>query len=434
MTPREIPPVRWLIAGVLFLETLVAYLDMQELAVLAPMLRKELGVGNNEYATITQAFLIAYTVSFLLGGLVIDRLGVRRALAIALTWWSIACALHAFANSPMELALCRMLLGLAYPAAFLSAARAVSEWYPPQERGFVYGLYISGATFGAIVAYPMVTWMSMVWNWRAPFLLTGIAGLVLVGAWLLIYYSPEAHPWVTAVEREYVTRDRPSVEVGTASPLPALVRSRVFWAVGLGRFIADNTWMFYALWLSKFLAEGNGLPMATVGAVGWIPFLFADIGGIAGGWFSGRLIRKGYAPRQARVAVLLLVSVVRTFTFVLAFQYSLPVLVALLSLFMMCTTAWQTNLNVMLVDTFPSRMIATAAGLTTSLGTLSSVFFTRGVAWLVEHHSYRPVFALISVLTVIGFAVVAGALGRDAFIARRSIEDEASTVVATNSR
>jgi ACS family hexuronate transporter-like MFS transporter len=190
--------------------------------------------------------------------------------------------------------------------------------------------------------------------------------------------------------------------------------------------------MFYALWLSKFLAEGNGLSMATIGAVGWIPFLFADIGGIVGGWFSGRLIRKGYAPRQARIAVLLLVSVIRTFTFVLAFQYSLPVLIGLLSLFMMCTTAWQTNLNVMLVDTFPSRMIATAAGLTTSLGTLSSVFFTRGVAWLVENYSYRPVFVLISVLTVIGFAVVAGALGRDAFMRTRSSEDEANTVIATN--
>jgi len=148
------------------------------------------------------------------------------------------------------------------------------------------------------------------------------------------------------------------------------------------------------------------------------------MGGVAGGWFSGRLIRKGYAPRYARMTVLLLVSAVRTFTFVLAFPYSPPALIALLSLFMMCTTAWQTNLSVMLVDTFPSRVIATAAGLTTSLGTLSSVFFTRGVAWLVEHYSYRPVSALISVLTVLGFAVVAAALGRDGFTLRRTITDE----------
>ena len=413
------PPVRWLIAGVLFAETLLAYLDMQELAVLAPSLRKTIGVGNAEYATITQAFLMAYTVTFLLGGLVIDWLGVRRGLAIALAWWSTAAGLHAFANTPRELALCRMLLGIAYPAAFLAAARAVSEWYPPKERGFVYGLYISGATFGAIVAYPLVTWMSMAWNWRAPFLLTGAAGLVLVGVWLLVYHSPETHPWVSDEERDYVTRDRPPVEAKSISPIPILLRSRVFWAVGLGRFVADNTWMFYPIWLSKFLAEGNGLSMSTVGSVGWIPFLFADIGSVAGGWLSGQLIGKGYTPRSARLAVLFLVSVVRTFTFVLAFHYSLPMLIALLSLFMMCTTGWQTNLSVMLVDTFPSRVIATAAGLTTSLGTLSTVFFTRRVASIVDRYSYRPVFVLISILTVLGFAVVVAALGRDSFRLKR---------------
>jgi ACS family hexuronate transporter-like MFS transporter len=425
------PPIRYLIAGILFIETLLAYLDMQELAVLAPLLRKAIGVGNSEYALITQAFLAAYTVTFLLGGLVIDRLGVRRGLALALTWWSVASALHALANTPGQLAICRLLLGIAYPAAFLAAARAVSEWYPPQERGFVYGLYVSGASFGAIVAYPLVTWMSLVWSWRAPFLLTGAAGIALVGLWLLVYYSPEAHPWVTAEERDYVMCNRPPVENSTGSPIATLVRSRVFWAVGLGRFVADNTWMFYALWLSKFLAEGSGLPMATVGKVGWIPFLFADIGGMLGGWCSGRLIRRGWAPRYSRMAVLFAVTVVRSFTFVLAFHYSLPWLIGLLSVLMMCTTAWQTNLSVMLVDTFPSRVIATAAGLTTSFGTLSSVFFTRGVASIVERHSYRPVFVLISILTVAGFAVVLGVLGHKELTMRPAVSLESAELKPT---
>jgi ACS family hexuronate transporter-like MFS transporter len=153
--------------------------------------------------------------------------------------------------------------------------------------------------------------------------------------------------------------------------------------------------------------------LTTVGAIGWIPFLFADIGSIAGGWISGRLIKNGRSPVHARMTMLVAMAGVRVFTFVLAFSYPLPVLIALLSLFMMCTTAWQVNLNVMIVDHFPSRVVATAAGLTTSMGTLSSVFFTRAVAWLVENHSYRPVFLLISVLTVLGFTVVIAALGRD---------------------
>ena len=96
----------------------------------------------------------------------------------------------------------------------------------------------------------------------------------------------------------------------------------------------------------------------------------------------------------------------------------------------MCTTAWQTNLSVMLVDSFPSRVIATAAGLTTSLGTLSTVFFTRGVATIVERYSYRPVFVVISVLTVVGFAVVAGCLGRETFLRKQNSRQALPAMVA----
>lgn len=427
------PPVRWVIAAILFLETLLAYVDMQELAVLAPHLKTQLGVGNIEYGYITQAFLVAYTITFLFGGLLIDRWGVRRGLAVALAWWSVANMLHGFAQNPMELAICRFLLGIAYPGAFLAAARVVSEWYPPHERGLVYGIYVSGATFGAIIAYPLVTWMTVVWDWRGPFLVTGAAGLLLVGVWLFIYRSPETHPWVSEEERRYVLDHRPKeVEVPSA-PFPVLFRSRTFWAVGVGRFIADNTWVFYAMWLSKFLSEGHGLSLTEVGAIGWIPFLFADVGSIAGGWLSGRFIKQGWSPVQARMTILLAVAAVRAFSFILGFQYPLPVLIGLLSLFMMCTTAWQVNLNVMIVDKFPSRVVATAAGLTTSLGTFSSVFFTRAVAHMVENYSYRPVFVLLSILSVAGVVAVIAILGKDSLPFRRARQPVMATASVKSS-
>ena len=136
----KIPALRWIIAGLLFVETFLAYLDLQELSVLAPILSKELGIGNQEYAFITQAFLVAYTITFLVGGLVIDKLGVRLGLGLSLFLGSAANALHALAHNGTELAAYRFLLGLFYPGAFLAAARAVSEWYPPPERAFVYGI------------------------------------------------------------------------------------------------------------------------------------------------------------------------------------------------------------------------------------------------------------------------------------------------------
>ena len=407
----KIPGLRWVIALLLFSETLLAYLDLQEMSVLAPVLSKTIGMTNSQYAFVAQGFLISYTVAFLLGGLVIDKLGVRWGLGASIFCWSVANALHALANTPMELAACRFLLGLAYPAAFVAAARAVSEWYPAQERALVYGISVSGATFGAIVAFPLVAWMTAEWSWRAPFLVTGVIGVLLSPVWLMVYRPPEHHPWITEKEREYVKKVSPGEKLESAWRWTSLLKTRTFWAVGIGRFISDSVWIFYVIWFAKFLTDSQGLSLKQMGKVGWIPFLFADVGFIGGGWLSGRLIKGGMASRRARITVLTGATLVRAFTFVLVARYSTPVLLLLVGIFVLCTTAWQVNLSVLLVDSFDPRVLATASGFTTSCGTFSTILFTAAVGWLLQHYSYRPVFVLLSVLSLASYAAVLLILG-----------------------
>lgn len=400
-----------MIAALLFAETLLAYLDLQEMSVLAPVLAKTIGMTNSQYAFVTQGFLVSYTVAFLLGGMVIDKLGVRWGLGASIFCWSVANALHALANTPNELAVCRFLLGLAYPAAFVAAARAVSEWYPAQERALVYGISVSGATFGAIVAFPIVAWMVAHWTWRAPFLVTGIIGVLLSPIWLMVYHPPERHPWVTDEERQYVKSVSPGEKLEAGWRWRSLLKTRPFWAVGIGRFISDSVWVFYVIWFAKFLTDSQGLSMRQLGRVGWIPFLFADVGFIAGGWLSGKLIKRGMTTRRARIALLTGTTVVRAFTFVLIARYSTPVLLLLVGIFVLCTTAWQVNLSVLLVDSYDPRVLATASGFTTSFGTFSTILFTAAVGWLLLHYSYRPVFVLLSVLSVVSYVAVLAILG-----------------------
>ena len=407
----KIPGLRWVIACLLFAETLLAYLDLQEMSVLAPVLAKTIGMTNSQYAFVAQGFLVSYTVAFLLGGLLIDKLGVRWGLGASIFFWSVANALHALANTPNELAVCRFLLGLAYPAAFVAAARAVSEWYPAQERALVYGISVSGATFGAIVAFPIVAWMTAHWTWRAPFLVTGGLGVLLSPVWLTVYHPPESHPWVTEKEREYVKSVTPGEKLESGWRWTSLLKTRPFWAVGIGRFISDSVWVFYVIWFAKFLTDAQGLSLRQLGKVGWIPFLFADVGFIGGGWLSGRLIRGGMATRRARIALLTGTTLGRAFTFVLVARYSTPILLLLVGIFVLCTTAWQVNLSVLLVDSYDPRVLATASGFTTSFGTFSTILFTAAVGFLVQHYSYRPVFVLLSVLSVASYITVLLILG-----------------------
>jgi len=407
----KIPGLRWVIALLLFTETLLAYLDLQEMSVLAPVLSKTIGMTNSQYAFVAEGFLVSYTAAFLLGGLVIDKLGVRWGLGVSIFGWSVANALHALANTPYELAACRFLLGIAYPAAFVAAARAVAEWYPAEERALVYGISVSGATFGAMVAFPMVAWMTDHWTWRAPFLATGVIGMLLSPVWLMVYRPPENHPWITGKERDFVKSVKPGEKLESGWSWTSLLKTRTFWAVGIGRFISDSVWTFYVLWFAKFLTDVQGLSLRQMGKVGWIPFLFADIGFIGGGWLSGKLIKGGMKSRRARLTVLIGTAAVRAFTFVLVARYSTPILILLVGIFVLCTTAWQVNLSVLLVDSFDPRVLATASGFTTSLGTFSTILFTAVVGWIVQHYSYRPVFVLLSALSIASCVAVVLILG-----------------------
>lgn len=409
MSPKVVGRIRWIIAGLLFVETILNYLDLQTLAVLAPTLGKEMGLTDIQYATITQAFQVTYLVAFLLGGWVVDKLGVRWGLALGMIWWSLAEAAHGFAHTEHQLLVFRALLGLGYPMAYLAAAKAASEWYPPQERGFVTGIYTAGATVGATVAPPLIAWLAIHYNWHAAFFITGFIGVFYAVVWLLFYNTPETHPLLTEPERLYILAGRTGTNE-TAPPLreslPFLLRSRYFWAIVLGRMIGDTPWIFYVFWIPKFLSTAEGLDLRVIGMVAWIPFLFSDMGSLGGGWLSGLLIRRGAEPVQARLRVMLGCVCIGFFSFTIYYAHSLAIVVGLMSLMMLATMAWMVNLSTLPVDVFPQEIVGTAVGLTTAGAIVGQTTFSFVIGRIVHDYSYGPLFIIMSFLPPIAYLVV----------------------------
>lgn len=127
-------PVRWSIAALLFLSTVINYVDRQTLSVVAPVLTQELNLSPQEYSHILTAFLTAYTLMYLGSGFLVDRWGTRVALAVFMVWWSISNMLHGLARGAVQLGMLRVLLGLGEAGNFMAAFKAISEWYPPKER------------------------------------------------------------------------------------------------------------------------------------------------------------------------------------------------------------------------------------------------------------------------------------------------------------
>ncbi|MGH9838155.1 MAG: MFS transporter [Blastocatellia bacterium] len=174
----RIPALRWWIAGMLFLSTVINYVDRQTLSVLIPTIQQDLGMSDMDYARVVQAFLLAYTISYLFAGGITDWLGTRASMAIFIIWWSAANMLTGLARSTASLAFYRGLLGVGEPGNYTAAPKAVSEWFPPKERGTVIGLYTAGATIGATIAPPVIAFLALRHGWRAAFVFTGALGLL----------------------------------------------------------------------------------------------------------------------------------------------------------------------------------------------------------------------------------------------------------------
>ena len=127
----KIRNLRWWIIGMIFFASVMNYIDRQALSILAPTVQKELGLTNQDYALVVNLFLVAYTISYIVSGRVVDKLGVRLSLALFIGWWSVANMLTAFSRSLGSLGAFRFLLGLGEAGNWTAAPKARTR---PRDR------------------------------------------------------------------------------------------------------------------------------------------------------------------------------------------------------------------------------------------------------------------------------------------------------------
>ena len=405
MTSRLIPNVRWRIAALLFCATVINYIDRQTLSVLAAQITEELGISDIEYAQIVQAFLICYAGMYIVWGRIIDRWGTRVALALSMVWWSLANAGHALARGALGLGIFRALLGLGESGNFLAAEKAISEWFPPKERGFANGIVNAAASTGAILAPPLIVLIFTQWGWRAAFVVTGATGFLWLVFWLRWYWVPAKHPRVTSEERSLI-EDAPGSPHRRSVRWIELFQVRQTWALFLARVLADPVWWFYLFWLPKYLSDERGFSIVAIGLTSWVPFLTADLGAIAGGWFSGRLISRGMAPLNARKWVMLPAAAVMPLSLVVPSSDSVVVAVAAICGVTFAHMAWKTNLMTMTNDVYPTAVVGSAAGIVGLGSSLGGVIFTGITGYVVESYSYDAIFYVMAFLHPIAFCVL----------------------------
>src|SRR5215510_10071988 len=165
--------LRW---WLVFLATLINYIDRLTISVLAPVITRDLGLSNTQFGGIITWFLLAYTISQGLSGKLYDRIGTRLGFVLSITVWSIAAIAHAFARGVGSLSLFRFALGLGEAGNWPGAAKTVAEWFPARQRAFGMAIFNSGAAIGSVVAPPLIVTMEERFGWQATFLAVGALG------------------------------------------------------------------------------------------------------------------------------------------------------------------------------------------------------------------------------------------------------------------
>lgn len=381
-------PWRWVIIALIFLGTVINYFDRLALPTLAPVLRAEFKLTNVDYAWIANSFLLVYALSMFVWGAVFDRIGNRVGFAVAVVVWSVAQIGTAAARGVASLCVLRGLLGLGEAGNWPGATRTIAAWFPARQRALGMGIANTGASLGPAFAIPLIIWMSDDFGWRAVFVITGAMGFVWLALWLALYplREPGEIPATKAV---------PSTR-----PVPwgVLLRRREVWGIVTARFLGDPIWWLYVNWMPLYLADARGFDLKQLKATGWVPYVAAAVGALAGGWLSGFLLRRTGDVNLARKVAISIGTVAMLAGFATAFTTSAPAAIACLSITLFGFQFWVGNVQTLASDFFPVGAVGSIAGFAGTAAGLGAVIFTFSTGWVVDHFSYTPILITAAVL------------------------------------
>jgi MFS transporter, ACS family, hexuronate transporter len=384
---------RWLICFLLFAAATVNYMDRQVLAVLKPTLQVELRWDDVAYGNIVTAFQAAYAVGMLLAGRFIDRVGTRAGLAVTAGFWALATMAHGLVGSVGGFSAARVGLGLGEAGMFPAGGKAIAEWFPRSERALAMGLFNSGTNVGPILCPLLTPWLVRSVGWRGTFVALGALALVWIVPWLAVYRRPAQHPGVTTEDLRHLDRER--VPSAVKLRWRALLTHRQVWAILLGKMITDPVWWLYLFWIPDFLNRQHGLDLKRLGPPLVAIYSMSFLGGIAGGWLSSGLIRRGWSTNRARKTTMLLAALAVLPILEAAHTTSLWTAVAIIGPAVAAHQAFSANLLTLASDMFPVSSVASVMGIGGMGGAIGGMLIAQTAGHLLQvTGSYQVLFAL----------------------------------------
>jgi ACS family hexuronate transporter-like MFS transporter len=363
----------------------LSFVDRQVLAVLAPTILKDTGLSAQDFGNIVFFFFVAYTIANPLWGSILDFVGLRVGMLIAVALWSAASASHALMGSTLGFAAARALLGLGEGATFPGGLRTAVESLPANRRARGIATSFSGGTIGAILTPLIVVPIGLKYGWRTAFMLSGALGLI----WLVIWFAIARPPYLPMVEHK-------PKKMGYPNPLElrfwALVASYALPAISAGPILT-----IFPLYFSR----GMGVSQADLGRLLWMPPLAWGIGYFFWGWASDK-----FAADNPRPVGLMLILTVLALAFGLT-TWTSSVLIAMLLTSSSTFVAGGFQMVTLKANSFayPRDQAAMMTGIASGSWSLMNAFVSPTIGRMFDQQQWSQAFWLVALCPLVGVAV-----------------------------
>jgi len=399
--------VRHTILSIIWAGWLFSFLDRMVISIALPFIGKDLNIDATMQGAILSAFFAGYALFQIPGGMLADKFGPRKVMAIAITWFSVFTTMTGFVSSYSLMLITRCVFGVGEGCFPGASWKMIATYFPPKERATATAIQSSVNTLGPAVASLVAAGIIASFGWRPVFIYLGFPGLLIAAAmWFYFRDNPADHPKMTTEELHELNIDQGKSGTNTGNAglmtFKQFLTKPILWQMVLIWFLFDITFWGFVSWLPSYLMKVRGFSLIKTGITGSIPFFVGTVGMLVGGYLSDRMKgqRKWMFIPNALIASFFLYM---TYTVVSADMVVVYQSISAFFMFLAMSAFWG-----LVMDTIPAHIMGSSSGTVNFGGQVAGFIspFVMGYLIDINNGSFDEAFIFL-IIAMLASAVVA---------------------------
>lgn len=388
----------------LCLAGVINYIDRGSLAIANSTIRGDLGMSATHMGALLSIFSLAYAISQLPMGILLDRFGERIVLGAGMFLWSVTQTATGFVNSFGSFVAARIGLAVGEAPFVVGAVKTVNDWFRVRDRATPMGTVNAATTVGQAIAPPILTVTMLKFGWRGMFMVIGAPGLLLSILWYSLYR--DRRRLVFDEQEESWLGGSNSATYGSISfsRWIKLFRLRTVWGMMLGFGGINYTVWFYMSWMPNYLEAAHHVSIAGTGFIAVIPFFCGAVGMQVSGLTADLLVRRGVPPQKAHKILIITGMICSAISTLLvphidgAVAAAFGIGMALFFIYFGGNSAWG------LVQVLaPAGIVASVATIQNFGSFVCASFAPIITGWLLDRtHSFDITLAICALVSILG--------------------------------